>query len=83
MSKRPKPVARCTKCGALSYDAILIDAECGKMVGGKRCAGANGREMRKADWKECTACSATGLTRAGNCERCDGAGWLFVRGQRR
>jgi hypothetical protein len=83
MSERPKPVARCTKCGALSYDATLIDGECGRMVGGKRCAGTNGREMRKTDWKECPACSATGFARAGTCERCDGEGWLFVRGKRR
>jgi DnaJ-class molecular chaperone len=53
------------------------------MVGGKRCAGRNKREMRKSDWKECKVCSATGLVRAGTCERCDGAGWLFVRRQRR
>ncbi len=40
-----------------------------------RCAGTNEREMRKTDWKECPACSATGFARAGTCERCGGAGW--------
>jgi hypothetical protein len=83
MAKRPIPVARCTNCGAPSYNTTLINGECGRMVGGKRCAGRNKREMRKSDWKECKVCSATGLVRAGTCERCDGAGWLFVRRQRR
>jgi hypothetical protein len=83
MSKRPKPVARCTNCGALSYDATLVNEECGREIGEKRCAGTKAREMRKADWKECQACSATGLARAGNCKRCDGVGWLFVRAHSR
>jgi DnaJ-class molecular chaperone len=39
--------------------------------------------MRKTDWKECQACSATGLTSAGTCERCDGAGWRFVQSHSR
>jgi hypothetical protein len=83
MSKRPKPVALCTICGASSYDATLINGECGRMVGAERCSGTNKREMRKTDWKECTVCSATGLVRTGTCERCDGVGWLFVREHRR
>jgi hypothetical protein len=83
VNPRPKPVARCTNCGTASYNATLINGECGRMVGGKRCVGTNGRTMRKTDWKECPACSATGLTSAGICERCDGVGWLFVRKHRR
>jgi hypothetical protein len=83
MSKRPTPNARCTNCGAPSYNATLINGECGRMVGGKQCSGKNGREMRKTDWKECLACSAGGLTSAGTCERCDGVGWLFVRAHSR
>jgi hypothetical protein len=83
MSKRPTPVARCAHCGAPSYNATLINEECGRVVSGQRCAGTNVREMRKTDWKECPVCSATGLTRAGTCERCDGVGWLFVRAHSR
>ena len=79
MSKRPKPVARCTHCGVPSYDGTLINKKCGGVFKGQRCVGTNGREMRKTDWKECSACSATGLKPTGNCERCAGAGWLFVR----
>ena len=84
---------RPSACGGRSPDApiaarrrtnaALINRGCGRMVEGKRCAGKNGREMRKTDWKECPACSATGFARAGTCERCDGAGWLFVRSHSR
>jgi hypothetical protein len=83
LNQRPKPVARCTNCGTPSYNAILINGECGRMVSGKRCAGTNGSTMQETDWEECPACSATGWTSSASCGQCDGVGWLFVRGQRR
>src|SRR6202521_3644711 len=41
-STRPKPVAVCTRCGAVSYAPNLINGQCAQRVAGKRCVGVNG-----------------------------------------
>lgn len=73
-TRRSRPVAVCTKCGAYSYRAESINEQCSMKPDGKRCRGVYGSALNVADWKECPACTATG------CDRCNGAGWIYVRG---
>lgn len=80
---KPKPVAVCTRCGALSYAANLINGQCGQMVAGKRCVGVNGSALNADDWKQCDACAGAGSTGTVRCGRCDGAGWLYARQKRK
>jgi len=83
-STKPKPVAVCTRCGALSYATNLINGQCAQTVTGKRCVGVNGSALNADDWKLCDACAGTGSIAAARCGPCDGAGWLYVhnRGKR-
>lgn len=78
-SARPKPVAVCTRCGAVSYSANLINGQCGQMVAGKRCIGVNGSALNAEDWRQCTACEGAGSKGTTRCGHCDGAGWLYNR----
>ena len=75
-----RPVAVCTRCGAVSYNAMLIDGVCGRSRGdGKHCRGVNGSALNQTDWAACDKCAVTGLVGSARCERCDGVGWLFLR----
>src|SRR5690348_2265422 len=76
---KPKPVALCTRCGAVSYVTSLINGQCQQIVAGKRCVGVNGSALNADDWKPCTACGGAGNTGTARCGRCDGAGWLYAR----
>jgi len=78
-SARPKPIAVCTRCGAVSYNANLINGQCAQLIAGKRCVGVNGSALNADDWKQCTACAGSGNRGAGRCGPCDGVGWLYVR----
>lgn len=82
-SARPKPVAVCTRCGAVSYETKLINGQCGQTVAGKRCVGVNGSALNSDDWKQCDACAGTGNAGTNRCGRCDGAGWLYNRNRGR
>ena len=78
-STRPKPVAVCTRCGAVSYAPNLINGQCTQVLAGKRCVGVNGSALNAEDWKECAACAGAGSTATTRCGHCDGAGWLYAR----
>jgi hypothetical protein len=54
-----KPTAFCTRCGAVSYNATLINGNCGRRIGGKRCHGIN-TTADESDLIECTVCKAPG-----------------------
>ena len=83
-STKPKPVAVCTRCGAVSYALNLINGQCAQTVAGKRCIGVNGSALNADDWKPCAACAGTGSIETTRCGPCDGAGWLYAhsRGKR-
>src|SRR5258707_12173231 len=83
-STRPKPVAVCTRCGAVSYAPNLINGQCAQTVAGKRCVGVNGSALNADDWKQWAACAGTGSPGPIRCGHCDGAGWLYAhnRGRR-
>ena len=78
-STKPRPVAVCTRCGAVSYAVNLINGQCVQIVAGKRCIGVNGSAPHADDWKQCDACAGTGSIEATPCGPCDGAGWLYAR----
>src|SRR6266852_3836416 len=77
-STRPRPVAVCTRCGAVSYATNLINGQCSEMVAGKRCVGVNGSALNADDWEQCAACAGAGSTGTDRCGHCDGAGWLYT-----
>jgi hypothetical protein len=83
-STRPRPVAVCTRCGAVSYTAHLINGQGAQQIAGKRCVGVNGSALNADDWKQYAACAGTGSTGTTRCGHCDGAGWLYAhnRGRR-
>jgi hypothetical protein len=81
VDKRKQPIAVCTVCGAVSYNATLINGPCGRLASGKRCRGVNGSALKVDDWKECASCACSGMNGGVSCERCSGSGWLFVRGE--
>ena len=73
--KRPKPVTSCTDCGGPGFDKELTNANCGRMVSGKRCNGTNQRAIGDS-WKACLTCAAFGYVGATQCSVCDGIGWV-------
>jgi hypothetical protein len=82
-STKPRPVAVCTRCGAVSYAANLINGQCAETVAGKRCVGVNGSALSADDWKQCETCTGTGTNGKTRCGHCDGAGWLYARSRGR
>ena len=78
-SAKPRPVAVCTRCGAVSYATQYINGQCAQVVAGKRCVGVNGSAVNADDWKQCSACAGTGEIGMSRCGHCDGAGWLYAR----
>lgn len=75
--KRPKPVTSCTNCGGPGFNIKLTNANCERVVGGKRCNGTNQRAIGDS-WKECLTCAAFGYVGAAQCSVCDGFGWVCV-----
>src|SRR5260370_33324817 len=75
-STRPKPVAVCTRCGAVSYAPNLINGQCAQTVAGKRCVGVNGSALNADDWKQCAECAGTGSIGTARCGPCARAGSL-------
>jgi hypothetical protein len=78
-STKPKPVAVCTRCGAVSYAPNRINGQCEQMIAGKRCVGVNGSALRGDNWKQCVACAGAGSRGTTRCGPCDGAGWVYAR----
>ena len=80
---KPRPVAVCTRCGAVSYATNMINGQCAQTVGGKRCVGVNGSALNADDWKQCEACAGTGSNGKMPCGHCDGAGWVYAHNKGR
>ena len=82
-STKPRPVAVCTRCGAVSYATNMINGQCAQTVAGKRCVGVNGSALSADDWKQCEPCAGTGINGKTSCGHCDGAGWSYARSRGR
>ena len=79
MSKRQRPVTVCLVCGKLGYDIGVANGPCKRIHDRKRCRGVNSSALHLNDWAKCPVCKAEGGRDGHICERCDDAGWLFVR----
>ncbi len=77
--KRNRPVAVCTRCGAMVRAPERTNQQCGRSVGGIRCAGAYRSALRPDDFDECTTCFGTANIKGVGCNHCGGEGWLYVR----
>ncbi len=80
---KPRPVAVCTRCQAVSYDVAQINGRCANQIAGKRCVGVNGSALHQDDWKLCPKCSGSGTADRSPCGTCNSAGWLYTRHPKR
>lgn len=79
MGVKPKPVAVCTRCGMLQYDATTINLRCSRRKGARRCDGIYGSRLADGNWLECPNCNANGRDLSGICAKCGGIGWFAQR----
>lgn len=80
MTRKNKPVAECTRCGAHTEDSSLINNSC-HLVYKKsgKCKGVYRSMLSVDDWAECNECNAAGEINNKSCLACNGSGWLVVR----
>jgi DnaJ-class molecular chaperone len=74
--KRPRPVARCSLCNAVTADQTLIQRPhvCDSMR-----KGVWYEALHQTDWQECARCRATGSVTGKACVTCRGEGWIYSR----
>lgn len=78
--ERKRPVAVCSDCITYAYDKEVIGRACGRKRGSTKCAGVYDDAEDPLNWKECTACSGTGIDYTGErCIACQQSGWLLTR----
>lgn len=73
-SKKPKPLAVCNVCHALTNQHELLNQRCDKLVAGKRCSGTF-RSGLTESWDECGSCQGMGQLGSQVCRDCQGFGW--------
>ena len=71
----PRPVARCTRCRAVTADATRINTSCGQSHGTVPCRGILRNALRPSDWTACPECMSE--LRPVRCDLCRSSGWLF------
>jgi len=77
---RRQPVAVCSDCITYSYDKGDIGSKCTVAKGKRVCAGILADASDPINWKECSACSGTGVAWDGEpCRACQESGWLLTR----
>src|SRR5579885_1133324 len=80
---KPRPVAVCTRCQAVSYDVAQINGRCANQIRQTMCVGVNGSALHQDDWKLCPKCSGSGTADRSPCGTCNSAGWLYTRPPKR
>ena len=73
---RPRPVARCSRCGATTTQAELINTTCGNRGSIGFCRGILRCVLRRSDWIECPNCELEPHPWS-RCGACNGSGWMF------
>jgi hypothetical protein len=84
ITRRERPIGRCMRCGTAFdvRDIEVINTDCGRTIDGKLCRGSNRSALGQDDWLACSHCATTGYSissASAYCERCGGAGWLYMR----
>ena len=75
-----QPVAACSDCITYSYDDGDIGTRCTLVKGERRCAGILADVSDPINWKECSACSGTGIAWDKKpCRACQESGWILTR----
>jgi hypothetical protein len=76
--KKPKPLANCDVCHALTNLKMEVNQRCRATVKGRRCSGIF-RSGLGQTWSECQTCGATGILGSQVCGDCAGFGWKLFR----
>jgi hypothetical protein len=76
--KKPKPLAVCNLCGAITDQVTYVNSRCKKTVHGRRCSGIFRSGLGRV-WDECLSCRAAGKVGTQACVECKGFGWTLSR----
>lgn len=79
MTKKSRPVARCTGCGKNIRAIGTVNQKCMGIIDGRKCKGTFRSMIGPNDWKECPDCNAEGRVDSQRCVTCGGDGWLNIR----
>jgi hypothetical protein len=72
--KKPKPLAVCDVCRAITDERADVNHRCTKPYRGRRCYGIFKSGLGIV-WNECESCGATGMVGSLPCSSCAGFGW--------
>jgi len=73
-SRKPKPMAVCNVCQALSNEHSDLNHRCHVVVAGRRCYGTFKSGMTCL-WDRCESCDGIGMVGSQTCSACKGFGW--------
>ncbi len=72
--RRPKPLAACSECRAITDLHEQVNHRCNALVNGRRCPGIYHSDLSFV-WDKCQGCDATGRVGSQVCVECAGMGW--------
>ena len=72
--KKPKPLAACSECRAITDLLVHVNHRCSRVVNGRRCPGIYHSDLSFV-WDQCQGCDATGRVGSQVCVECAGMGW--------
>ena len=72
--KKPKPLAVCSVCQALTDRREMLNHRCEQAVSGRRCYGRFQSALTRL-WDECASCEGRGKVGTQTCGECKGFGW--------
>ena len=72
--KKPKPLAVCSVCQALTDRRENLNHRCDAVVNSRRCSGMYQSALTRL-WDACGACDCAGKVGTQICAECRGFGW--------
>ena len=75
--RKPKPVAACMECRAITDMHELVNQRCDRVVNGRRCPGIYRSDLSFV-WDKCQGCEALGRVGSQVCAECGGMGWRLM-----
>ena len=73
---RNKPVAMCTRCGAISFDLRESNSKSSEIVNNIQCEGIMRAMVNYDDWTLCPTCDGEGKVGMDMCRECRLVGWI-------